>query len=110
MKIASFTNGIQSSVGKIAVYHFQNDQGLTRISGSNFSQSNNSGDAIFYTDTTGAYTSGSTITNSYLENSNVDMSKGLTELIIYQRSFDASSKLVTTADEMIQKALSMAAQ
>jgi len=105
--IAAFSNGMQSSVGKIALFHFQNDQGLQRVGNSNFTQSNNSGDAIFYTDINGAYTSGSEIASSRLESSNVNMAKGLTELIIYQRSFDASSKSITTADEMMQKALNM---
>ena len=48
--IATFTNGEQSSVGKIAIYHFQNDQGLSRVNGSKFQESENSGEPIFYTD------------------------------------------------------------
>jgi flagellar hook protein FlgE len=35
------------------------------------------------------------------------MSVGLTDLIILQRAFDANSKSVTTADQMMQKALQM---
>jgi flagellar hook protein FlgE len=31
----------------------------------------------------------------------------LSELIVYQRSFDANSKSITTADQMMQKALEM---
>lgn len=34
--IATFTNGLQSSVGRIAVYHFRNEQGLDRASGARF--------------------------------------------------------------------------
>jgi len=105
--IATFTNGEQSSVGKIAVYHFQNDQGLERISGTRFQESSNSGKAIFYTDSNGKIVNGTNITNFALENSNVELTNGLTELIILQRSFDANSKSITTADQMIQKALDM---
>jgi len=105
--IASFTNGIQSSVGKVAVYHFQNDQGLDRLSGSQFSASAISGDAFFYTDENGQNTLGSSISNNQLESSNIDMTYGLTELIVLQRSYDANSKSLTTADEMMQKALDM---
>jgi flagellar hook protein FlgE len=108
--IATFTNGMQSSVGKIAVYHFQNDQGLNRISGTRFAQSSNSGKAIFYQDASGKNILGTKISNFRLEGSNVEMSEGLTELIILQRSYDANSKSVTTADQMIQKALSMDAR
>ena len=105
--ISSFSNGMQSSVGKIAVYHFQNDQGLHRIGSSKYSQSSDSGAPIFYTDANGQNVIGSSVANFSLENSNVEMSRALTELIILQRSFDASSKSVTTADEMMQKALNM---
>jgi flagellar hook protein FlgE len=105
--IAAFTNGQQSSVGKIAVYHFQNDQGLDRVTGTRFAASSNSGDAIFFKDASGQNVIGTIIINFKLESSNVEMSTGLTELIIYQKAYDASSKCVTTADQMIQKALSM---
>jgi len=105
--IATFTNGMQSSVGKIAVYHFQNDQGLERLSGTKFAQSVNSGEAFFYKNAEGENIIGTDITNFKLENSNADMTTGLTELIILQRTYDANSKSITTADEMIQKALNM---
>ncbi len=105
--VATFTNGMQSSVGKIAVYHFQNDQGLDRIDGTHFKVSDNSGKPMFFTDELGQNVIGAEVMNFALENSNVEMSVGLTELIIYQRAYDANSKSVTTADQMIQKALQM---
>ena len=104
---ATFTNGKQSSVGKIAVYHFQNNQGLERISGTRFQESFNSGKAIFFKDANGQNIVGSDISNFRLEGSNYKIEVGLTELIILQRAFDANSKSITTADEMMQKALQM---
>ena len=105
--IATFSNGQQSSVGKVAVFHFQNDQGLDRLSGTHFQESSNSGRAFFHTNAAGEYVNGSTVMNSKLESSNYEMASGLTELIILQRAFDANSKSITTADQMIQKALQM---
>lgn len=105
--IATFTNGKQSSVGKIAVYHFRNNQGLDRLSGSRFQESSNSGFAYFKTDTAGKNIIGTNITNFKLESSNVTMQYGLSELIVLQRAYDANAKSITTADQMIQKALSM---
>jgi len=105
--IATFTNGEQSSVGKIALFHFQNDQGLERLSGSRFQESSNSGKPIFFTDESGQNIIGAQVVNFKLEGSNYGMTGGLTELIIYQRAYDANSKSITTADEMMQKALSM---
>ena len=105
--IATFTNGKQSSVGKIAIYHFNNEQGLNRLSGTRFAESANSGKASFFQDATGQNISGAQVRNFKLESSNVEMSSGLTELIMLQRAYDANSKSVTTADQMIQKALNM---
>ena len=105
--VAAFTNGEQSSVGRVAVFHFQNDQGLERINGSRFQQSSNSGDPIFYQDENGKNILGATLQNFKLESSNVEYAVALTDLIIYQRSYDANAKSITTADEMMQKALNM---
>jgi flagellar hook protein FlgE len=105
--IATFTNGKQSSVGKIAVFHFQNDQGLDRLSGTRFQESSNSGKPIFYTDEGSDSVNGVNVANFTLENSNYDITIGLTDLIIYQRAYDANSKTITTADQMLQKALDM---
>ena len=105
--IATFTNGMQSSVGKIAVYHFQNEQGMNRINGSRFEESTNSGKPLFFQDSNGENIIGTDIANFKLEGSNIEMSYGLTELITLQRAYDANSKSITTADQMIQKALSM---
>jgi flagellar hook protein FlgE len=105
--VATFSNGEQVSMAKIAVYHFQNDQGLNNVNGTNFTQSANSGNPLFYKDSQGNSINGSTVLTNTLESSNVDPAAGLTDLIIYQRAYDAASKLVTTGDQMIQKALQM---
>ena len=105
--IATFTNGHQSSVGKVAVYHFVNDQGLERLNGSRFQESANSGQPIFFQDASGKNILGTDITNFKLEGSNISMEYGLTELIVLQRSYDANAKSITTADQMMQKALNM---
>jgi len=105
--IATFTNGKQSSVGKIGLYHFVNDQGLERVSGTKYAESSNSGNAVFYQNADGENVLGAYVENFKLEKSNVDMNESLTQLIILQRAFDSNSKLITTADQMIQKALDM---
>ena len=105
--VATFSNGRQSSVAQIAVYHFQNDQGLERISGTLFQESSNSGKPIFYQDGDGENILGTKVMNQALETSNVKLENGLTELIIFQRAYDANAKSITTADQMIQKALQM---
>ena len=105
--VATFTNGRQVAMAKIAVYHFQNDQGLQNVGGSNFVQTGNSGEPIFYKDKDGNSILGAKVLNSKLESSNVDPAASLTDLIVYQRAYDANAKLITTSDQMIQKALQM---
>jgi len=50
---------------------------------------------------------GATLVNHKLENSNYQIQVGLTDLIIMQRMYDSNSKVISTADQMIQKALNM---
>ena len=105
--LATFTNGRQSNVGQIAIYHFQNDQGLHRVNGVRFSESANSGKPIFFQDADGKNINGTDLATNLLEGSNVRIEVGLTDLIIMQRAYDSNSKSITTADQMLQKALSM---
>jgi flagellar hook protein FlgE len=105
--IADFSNGRQSAIGRVAVYHFQNDQGLNKDGGTYYSQSSNSGKPTFWTDATGNAITGATVRSGTLEASNVQIEVGLTDMIIMQRAYQANSKTITTVDEMIQKALQM---
>lgn len=105
--IAEFSNGRSSAIAKVALYHFQNDQGLFQASSTYFTSSSNSGDPIFYTDANGKTFLGSKIVSSKLEGSNVSMATALTELIIMQKAFDANAKSITTSDQLIQNAINM---
>jgi len=105
--IATFSNGLQSAVGQVAVFHFRNDQGLERATGAKFRESPNSGEALIFKDENGKNIIGANVMTFRLETSNVSMETALTELIILQRAFDSNSKSITTADEMMQKALNM---
>lgn len=105
--IVAFDNGRQSAIAKIALYHFQNDQGLDRVSGTRFRESPNSGAPIIYFDEEGNNITGSRILSNMLESSNVHLENALTELIVMQRAYDANAKSITTGDELIQKALQM---
>jgi len=105
--IAEFSNGRSSAIAKVAVYHFQNDQGLTPASSTYFLPSSNSGNPIFYTNANGESFLGSKIVSYKTEGSNVSMATALTELIIMQKAFDASAKSITTSDQMIQNAINM---
>ncbi len=105
--VADFSNGRQSAIGRIAVYHFQNDQGLNRDGGTYYQESADSGKPMFWRDAEGNAITGAIVRSGNLEASNVRVDVGLTDMIIMQRAYQANSKTITTVDEMIQKALSM---
>ena len=104
---AIFSNGGMSILGQIPIFHFQNDQGLENLGGNIFRSTDNSNQAILYTDKDGNYISGSSISSNMLENSNVNFSQAMTELIITQKAFSSAAKTVTTSDQMIQRAIDM---
>jgi len=105
--VADFSNGRQSAIGRVAVYHFQNDQGLNRAGDTYFQESNDSGNPVFWTDESGEAVAGALVYSGKLENSNVRLDVGLTDMIIMQRAYQANAKSITTGDELIQKALQM---
>ncbi len=105
--IAIFDNAQVVPIAKIATYHFQNQTGLESATTTYFQESQNSGKATFLTNKDGTPTQVSIIKAGMLESSNVSLSKALSELIVMQKAFDASSKSITTSDQMIQKAIQM---
>ena len=105
--LAKFTNGEVRSVGKVALYHFQNEQGLAKMGDNIYSQSANSGAAFFYKDAGGKSIYGAKIASSTLEQSNVDLAQALTEVIVTQKAYDANAKSITTSNEMLQRAIEL---
>jgi len=105
--IADFTNSKSATLAQIPVYHFQNDQGLESLGGSLFVPTDNSNIAFLYKDKDGKLFNNTKIISNAIEQSNVDLSTAMTELIITQKAFSAAAKTVTTSDQMIQKAIDM---
>ncbi|MGH2328122.1 flagellar hook protein FlgE [Campylobacter taeniopygiae] len=104
--VAQFSNGKNAVVGKLALYNFINEQGLAAMGDNIFAATANSGDPSFILKN-GQVVNTAKFKGGYLEQSNVDLSVELSNLIVTQKAFDASSKSITTSDQMIQKAISM---
>lgn len=105
--VAQFTNGRVATVAKLALFNFINEQGLASVGSNNFTPTSNSGPASFLFDDEGKYIYTANFVGKKLELSNVDLSTELTNLIVMQRAFEASSKSVTTSDSMIQTAIGL---
>ncbi len=107
MVVASFDNGQSSIIAQIPIFHFQNEQGLEKIGDSEFRSTDNSGEAIFYKDANGNTIQNSKIVGQTLEMSNVSAAEAMTSLIITEKAYSANAKVITTADQMIQKAIAL---
>jgi flagellar hook protein FlgE len=94
----------QVTAGYLTLATFPNQAGLQRLGGSLWAQSANSGVPLVGTPDTGGF--GQTI-GGELEMSNVDLATQMTEMITAERGYQANSRVITTADEMLQTAVSM---
>jgi flagellar hook protein FlgE len=84
--------------GYVSIARFANEPGLERTTGSNWVESSASGKAE---DGTPGGKFGLTISGT-LEMSNVELATEFTNMIDAQRGFEANSRTITTADEMLQ--------
>jgi flagellar hook protein FlgE len=92
-----FSNGQRRTLGQVVVAAFRSQDGLARSGGNLWSRTEESGEALIGA----AGTAGrGTVSSATLEQSNVDMGREFVDLIKFQRGFQASSKVIQTADEL----------
>lgn len=105
--MGSFSNGEKQAIGRVALANFTNPAGLQKAGNSNFTATPNSG-----LPQVGVAGSGSlgTLTSGALEGSNVDLAREFTNLIVAQRAFQASARVITTSDDVLQELLTLKTQ
>ena len=101
---AIFDNGVTRRIAQVAIATFANPDGLKAVNGNAYRVTNESGG--FSLKAPGDGGAGS-IAPSTLEASTVDLSTEFTGLITTQRAYSACSKIITTADDMLQELLSI---
>ncbi|MGN6782681.1 MAG: flagellar hook protein FlgE [Marmoricola sp.] len=94
-----FSDGTQRNIAQLAIANFVNPMGMEKVGETSFRASANSGTAQVGTAATGGR---GTIMAGALEMSNVDLAGEFTNLILAQRGFQASSKVITTSDQVLQ--------
>ncbi len=99
-----YTNGELTPLFQLALADFPNYQGLAAIGENLYSENRTSGQA-----TLGVPGSGGTglISPCSLEMSNVDLATEFVNMITSQRSFQASSRVITTSDEILQELINL---
>jgi flagellar hook protein FlgE len=101
---ATFDNGVSRLLAQVAIATFPNANGLRAQTGDAYSVTSDSGTPNLKAPGTGG---AGQISPSSLESSTVDLSTQFTDLITTQRAYSASSKIITTADQMLQDLLSI---
>ncbi|MFI3245157.1 MAG: flagellar hook protein FlgE [Ferrimonas sp.] len=99
---ASYTNGSQEALGKVALARFANEQGLSQVGNSAWKSSKASGEALVGEPDVGSFGS---IRSAALEQSNVDLTSELVDLISAQRNFQANSRALDVANQLAQNIL-----
>ena len=102
--VATFSNGGTKVEGQLAMAGIENPETLENVGNNNFTTSATSATPSIGMPSTGGR---GAIVGGSLEGSTVDMATQFTNLIIYQRGYQASSKVITTADQMSQDLLDL---
>jgi flagellar hook protein FlgE len=97
--VVSYNNGQQLEVAQVVTANFNAVNQLKRMDGGVFMATSESGEPILNND--------GGIIGSSLEASNTDISEEFTRLIVTQQAYAAGTRIVSTADEMLQEALNM---
>lgn len=99
---ATYSNGTSEPLARIALVSFANDQGLTQIGGTSWKESILSGEALAGEAGSGTF---GTINSSALEQSNVNLTTELIDLISAQRNFQANSRALEVDNQLNQTIL-----
>ena len=95
----NYTNGQSLDLFEIPLATFQGENNLKRMDGGAFAETAESGPAIIG--------GGGRISSNALESSNVDVSEEFTKLIVTQQAYASNTRIVTTANQMLQETINM---
>jgi flagellar hook protein FlgE len=96
---ARFTNGRSVNLGQIALANFANPQGLQQLGHASWSATNGSGAVVMGSASNSGF---GNIQSGSLEQSNVDTTAALVDMIIAQRNFQANAQMIQTQDQITQ--------
>ncbi|MBL0159820.1 MAG: flagellar hook protein FlgE [Bryobacterales bacterium] len=101
---ALFSNGSKQVLAALALATVGNPEALSSVGDNNYAANSITGGMTFGQSGTGKR---GAIAAQALEGSNVDMARELTNIIIYQRAYQANARVVSAGDELSQEVLSM---
>jgi len=101
---AQFTNGNSVNLGQVALANFANAQGLQQLGNASWSATNASGAAVNGVAGNSGY---GNIQSGSLEQSNVDTTAALVDMITAQRDFQANAQMIQTEDQVTQSIINI---
>ncbi|HEX6894882.1 MAG TPA: flagellar hook protein FlgE [Bryobacteraceae bacterium] len=102
--LAQFSNGQQTVVGQLAMATIRNPESLIAVGNSNYQLSARSALPAVGVPGTGGR---GTVKGGAIEASTVDIATEFTNLIVYQRGYEANSKVVSSVDELSQTTINL---
>ncbi len=98
MVMASYSNGVTRAEAQVALANFRNPQGLLAVGGNNWVESNDSGPAVMGKPGDGNFGS---LRAGALEDSNVDLTAELVNMMTAQRAYQANAQTIKTQDQVM---------
>ena len=97
--VGKYTNGQTKNLGQVVLASFSNPEGLQSMSNNQWAQSGTSGVPLV-----GSPTSASlgVLQSGAVENSNVDLTAALVDMITAQRTYQANAQTIKTMDSVLQ--------
>lgn len=100
--LGTYSNGENVMLGRVGLVRVPNEQGLDKKGGTQWDSTNYSGDKIWGESNKGSFGG---INNGSLEQSNIDMTQELVDLISAQRNFQANSRSLEVHNQLQQNIL-----
>ncbi|GAB3761201.1 flagellar hook protein FlgE [Nocardioides ginsengisegetis] len=97
--VGTYSDGTQRDIAQIEIADFDNPMGLAKVGDTSFAATASSGQASYGVSGEGRRGS---LMGGALEMSNVDLAAEFTNLILAQRGFQASSRVITTSDQVLE--------
>ena len=102
--MARYSNGQSKPAGQVELATFRNPQGLQPQGGNEWSSTYGSGDPIVGTPSSGNL---GTLQSGALEESNVDLTGELVNMMVAQRAYQANAQTIKTEDQVMQTLVNM---
>ncbi len=101
---ARYSNGQSKVIGQVSLADFKNPQGLRPLGDTSWAESYSSGPALVGTPGSGSL---GVLQSGALENSNVNLTEQLVNMIHAQRNFQANAQMISTADTITQTVINI---